>query len=250
MLNTPKMKFDNNPTCEFAEDSTGQTCMNCLVRPLSLFNDLSGDELQLLNRDRSVTYYKAGELIFKQGARPMGLICLAKGKVKITMDNVNGDAQIIALKKPVDFLGFSDLLGEEVYFTSAIALEDSIVCATPKSCLTDIIKSNLQLANKIIKHLSHELAMANQRMANLTQKHMRARLADTLLYVYDTYGVAENKVLNVRLKRSDLASLSNMSTANAIRTLSEFAKSDLIAVNGRKIQIRNLGQLQNISLTG
>ena len=124
------MKIDSKYTCSLAsptETPSAKTCMNCMVRRLSLFDDLSEPELSNINRNRSVATYRAGESIYKQGTRPMGLICLAQGKVKVIMDGISGAEQIIALKKPVDFLGFPDLVGEDIYQTSAIALEETAI---------------------------------------------------------------------------------------------------------------------------
>ena len=86
-------------------------------------------------------------------------------------------------------------------------------------------------------------------MINLTQKHIRARLADALLLVHDIYGISpDDGALNVLLKRADLAALANMATANAIRILSSFAKENLIGIRGRKIKINNLKALKEISV--
>ncbi len=231
--------------------TSSHSCINCMVRYLSLFDELSEDALHVLDRNRSIVSYKAGEYIYKYGTRPNGLICLAEGKVKITMDSISGMEQIIALKKPVDFLGFNDLVSGKVHATSAIALEETQVCLIPLEDFMQIVNSNLSLTLKIIKHLADELTKANHRTANLTQKHMRARLADALLYVHTTFGTDKSgEVLNVDLKRSDLAALSNMTTANAIRTLSEFVKSELVGVDGRRISIKNRQELETISLAG
>ena len=44
------------------------------------------------------------------------------------------------------------------------------------------------------------------------------------MFLKDTYGVEEDEsTLSIYLSREDLANLSNMTTSNAIRTLSNFA---------------------------
>jgi CRP-like cAMP-binding protein len=196
-----------------------------------------------------VVEYKAGELIYKEGGKPQGLLCLNKGKVKITKIGVTGNEQIVGLKKPVDFIGFHALMGENNYLTSAFALEDVTICIIDKTDFFKAITNNSALAFKIIRSLAHELKEADSRIINLTQKHIRARLADALLMVHDIYGTySENGALNVLLKRADLAALSNMTTANAIRVLSAFAKENLIELNNRTIKINNLQALKEISV--
>ena len=84
---------------------------------------------------------------------------------------------------------------------------------------------------------------------SLTQKHIRARLAEALLLIKDIYGTNPSTgILNVSLKRSDLASLSNMTTANAIRVLSSFKEEKLVDVNHRKIKLNDLKGLKDISI--
>ena len=102
-----------------------------------------------------------------------------------------------------------------------------------------------------MQQLCEELGRSDQRTVNLTQKHIRGRLAETLLVLKDRYGLeADGYTLSIYLSREDLANLSNMTTSNAIRTLSLFAADGIIAVDGRKIKIINEEQLMQISKLG
>lgn len=88
-------------------------------------------------------------------------------------------------------------------------------------------------------------------MVNLTQKHLRGRLAEALLQLKESYGTEDNeRTLAISLSREDLANLSNMTTSNAIRTLSGFAGDGLISIDGRKISILDEQQLRKISKMG
>ena len=87
-----------------------------------------------------------------------------------------------------------------------------------------LIKDNSELALFFIRQLSIDLGISDERTVNLTQKLIRGRLAESLLFLKDTYGVEEDEsTLSIYLSREDLANLSNMTTSNAIRTLSNFA---------------------------
>ena len=102
-----------------------------------------------------------------------------------------------------------------------------------------------------IKQLSIDLGLSDERTVNLTQKHIRGRLAESLLFLKETYGLEEDgATISIFLSREDLANLSNMTTSNAIRTLSIFASEKLIAIDGRKIKIINEEELKKISRIG
>jgi CRP-like cAMP-binding protein len=76
-------------------------------------------------------------------------------------------------------------------------------------------------------------------------------LAESLLLLKDKYGVEnDGTTLRVYLSREDIANLSNMTTSNAIRTLSNFASERVIAIDGRKIKILDANRLERVSKLG
>jgi CRP-like cAMP-binding protein len=114
-----------------------------------------------------------------------------------------------------------------------------------------MLKSNNEFSINIIKSLATELGFSNSRTVTLTQKHIRGRLAESLLFLQDTYGFEDDgKTLKVYLSREDIANLSNMTTSNAIRTLSTFATEEVISLDGRKISINDINILNKISEMG
>jgi CRP-like cAMP-binding protein len=52
------------------------------------------------------------------------------------------------------------------------------------------------------------------------------------------------------LPREELANMSNMTTSNAIRTLSQFAQEGVLSLNGRHIKILDEKELEHISRLG
>ena len=224
------------------------SCLNCTKRNDSLLNDLSNDELRILNKNKYSVSYKSGEIICKEGTKPLGLICLNKGKVKIVRRGINGNEQIVGLKKSVNFIGFRALMGGSYCLSSSITLEDSAVCIIKKKDFFKVIKTNKELALNIIQSFALDLIKYDGRLINLTQKHVRARLAEALLLIHDFYGTDPSTGnLNVALKRSDLAGLSNMTTPNAIRVLSSFKRENLVEVNQQNIKINDVNVLKDIS---
>jgi CRP-like cAMP-binding protein len=76
-------------------------------------------------------------------------------------------------------------------------------------------------------------------------------LAETLLTLKQTYGMDEDGVtIAMYMAREDLANMSNMTTSNAIRTLSQFASEGIISLDGRKIKLLDISELTRISRLG
>lgn len=117
--------------------------------------------------------------------------------------------------------------------------------------IVEMMKENYHITFYFISYLSSELGYSDDRTVNLTQKHIRARLAEALLSLKKSYGVEDdNMTLNILMSREDLANMSNMTTSNAIRTLSSFADENLISIDGRKIMLLEIEELTKICQMG
>jgi CRP/FNR family transcriptional regulator, polysaccharide utilization system transcription regulator len=226
-------------------------CDNCINNANSIFYGLGLDEKQILSLKHVCLHFRKGEIIYREGEKPDGLICLSLGKVKIYKEGIGGREQIVRMARPVGFIGYRALFAEENYMATALAIEDSTICIINKDSLFRVLKTNSELSLNIIKSFATELGFSNSRTVTLTQKHIRGRLAESLIFLKDTYGLEQdNKTIKVYLSREDIANLSNMTTSNAIRTLSNFAADNVISIDGRKIKINNLEQLERISEHG
>lgn len=226
-------------------------CGHCINNENSIFFSLTTDEKEILSEKHTCLLFKKGETIYSEGEKPNGLICLSAGKVKIYKEGIGGREQIVRMARPVGFIGYRALFAEENYMATALAIEDSTICIINKESLFRVLKTNSYLSLSIIKSFATELGFSNSRTVTLTQKHIRGRLAESLLFLKDTYGLEKDgQTIKVYLSREDIANLSNMTTSNAIRTLSNFASEKVIGIDGRKIKIIDMDQLEKISEHG
>lgn len=226
-------------------------CEYCINHSMSVFQVLSPSEKELLISNHSCEIYRKGEQIYQEGEQPQGLLILSEGKVKISKEGIGGRDQIVRMAKPVGFIGYRALFADDCYTSSATAIEDSTVCILHKESVFEVLRSNSQLALNIIKYMARELGFSTSRTVTLTQKHIRGRLAESLLFLREMYGTEDDgATLKVYLSREDVANLSNMTTSNAIRTLNAFADEQIIRLKGRKIKVLDLSQLERVSVLG
>jgi CRP-like cAMP-binding protein len=212
---------------------------------------LTDKERELLRKHSRILEYKRNVLIYREGDKPVDMMCLLKGKVKIFKEGIGGRTQIIRMIKPIQYFGYRAYFAQEDYLTNASAFEKSTVCLIPMTIVMELLEGNHNVAMFFIRQLSSDLGVSDERTVNLTQKHVRGRLAEALLFLRDSYGVEEDKAtLSIYLSREDLASLSNMTSANAIRTLTAFVNERLIALDGKKIKLIDKNTLEKISKLG
>jgi CRP-like cAMP-binding protein len=192
-----------------------------------------------------------GKMIFREGETPYHLICLISGQVKMYKEGIAGRDWIAHMFNSAQLLGYRALFGEESYNVSAQTIQDSVVCKIDKDVIFAIMKKNHNLVFSIMKMLARELSFVHTKTITLTQKHIRGRLAETLLMLENTYGLEDdNQTLKVKLSREDLANMSNMTTSNAIRTLSTFSAEKIVELDGRKIKLLDRKTLAQISQMG
>jgi CRP-like cAMP-binding protein len=211
---------------------------------------LTEKERDCLRKSASIQHFRKGQTIYSVGDEAANLMCLLKGKVRIYKEGIGGRPQILRIIKPLQYFAYRAYFAGDAYKTTAAAFEPCEVCMIPMKIVTELLRENYKLCQFFIHQLSIDLGIAEERTVNLTQKHIRGRLAESLLFLMDTYGLEDDNTINIYLAREDLANLSNMTTANAIRTLSNFVTEKVIVLDGRKIKVVDEDKLRKISNLG
>ncbi len=219
------------------------TCEMCGSRHKSVFCGLSKDEVNELNNEKGCNFYEKGKIIFHEGNRLNGIYCINKGKIKLFQLGAEGKEQIIRFAKEGDIIGYRALLSEEQLSASAASLDDSVICFIPRDKVFNMIAENPNFNFKMLKILSHELGEAAKIITDLAQKPVRERLAETLLILKETFDLNEDRVIQVKLSREEIANIVGTATESVIRLLSEFKKEKLISLEGREIKLINIPAL-------
>ncbi len=217
----------------------------------AIWTDLSNEEKRMITDNFTLHHFKKNQVIYAERDEPEYLWCLLKGKAKLYKDGVGGRQQIVRLIRPVQYFGYRAYFARESYVSTAMAMEPSTLGCVPMSIVESLINSNKAVAWFFIHELSLNLGSSDTRIVNLTQKHIRGRLAEALMVLKEHYGYEDDGItLRIYMAREDLANLSNMTTSNAIRTLTAFVNERIIVVDGRQIKIIDEPTLKKISKFG
>ena len=223
-------------------------CEKCNTISKSVFCTLTKNEISDLSGNKSYNVYKKHQVIFYEGNQPQGLYCISSGKVKIHKLGDDGKEQIVRLAKDGSIIGYRSLLSNENYYATATAIEDTVVCFFPKAVYLNLLASNSNFSMRTIQMLSNDLKVAEQMITNMAQKHVRERMAETLLLLKEFFGTEEDKAtINTILTREDIGSIAGTTTETSIRVLSDFNKNKIIKLNGKKIKILNHKELVRIA---
>jgi CRP/FNR family transcriptional regulator len=108
---------------------------------------------------------------------------------------------------------------------------------------------NAAISKNLLKAISHELGVVEERVQSLAQKSVRERLAETLLFLHATFksNNLDTDVIAITLPREDIANIVGTATETVIRLISEFKSDKLIELDGKKIRILEKSKLEKIS---
>ena len=222
-------------------------CEQCIVRELSSLKALKKDELIKLADCKTSYSIKKGEPIFEEGETINGIFCIKDGVCKLSKLSANGKDQIVKLVKSGELLGQRSMISEEPTNLSAVALEDMSVCFIPKHEIMSYFNSNNQFSMEVMKTICGDLKDADDHMVSMAQKTVKGRLAETLLFLEDTFGKNEDGTLHIQLSREELAGMIGTATESCIRLLSEFKKNDWNELIVKKIALKDRVKLKKIS---
>ncbi len=222
-------------------------CENCLIRQLNSLNVLSEDELIKISSKKKTLSFKKGDILFEEGSHLNGVFCLRNGKCKVTKLSPNGKDQIVRFIKKGEMIGQRSVISGSMAHLTVTALEDMQACYIPKEEIYSNFKANPEFSVDITKSICSDLDNANIAIANMAQKNVKERLADTLLLFDRTFGEDRDGFLNIILSREEIANAIGTATESSIRLLSQFKKEGLIELKGKKIKLINKTKLQHIT---
>ncbi|WP_162417624.1 Crp/Fnr family transcriptional regulator [Cyclobacterium roseum] len=224
-------------------------CELCLSRKFSMFSDLAEEHLCTISDSKNFISHKKGQILYYENTKPLGVFCVNSGVVKIFKTASNGKEQIIRLAKKGDFVGYTSLIGEEAYTTSATIVEDASICFVPKEVFLKVLAEDNNFHRRLTQALCQDMGVMENKLTDATQKSIRERLALALLKLGDGYGVdgGDKQRLDIALTREEIAGIVGTATETVIRLLSEFKKDKLIDLQGKKIILLDRKGLARLS---
>jgi CRP/FNR family transcriptional regulator len=222
-------------------------CETCEFRDV-VFAYLNDDTIQELCNNKEEHFFRKGEIINHEGEKINSFKYLKEGLVKLYRRTLTGEEQVITITRPFEFVSNMSIFSEERYKYSVSALEDSVVCAVSLDFIKTLFLKNGAFAMGLLTKISKINDKIIDQTLDLRQKNLVGRVAFVMLYfakeIYNT------RVFDLPVSRKEIADYIGMSTANVIRTLSDFKREGIIKVFGKTIEIVDISKLEMLSKRG
>lgn len=221
------------------------SCIDCNCQS-ACFRELEPEELSLMNDNRLEVHYKKGESIAKQGTYSPHIMYIKRGLVKVILEHHNKNT-ILCIERAGTFLGLESLFGEKIFHYSVATYIDSEICLFEIDSFKRMCEENPKFSAKVIESLNERSVRVYDRLITLTQKQLHGKFADILLCLRDRIYFSNSYELD--LSRKDLSEITTMSIESLSRVIKEFKEEGIIDIDGKKLTIKDIDRLKQISRT-
>jgi len=192
----------------------------------------------------SIEKYSKGSFLVKEREPVKGIFFILKGKIKIFNSGANNIVQTLHLASIGEVIGLSSFKSL-YYWANAIVVEDVEAYFLKTKSIKSILKSNNKIGQLLIDALSMRLRQYEMRQKHLSLLPAPERIIDSLLLTAYKFGDKTERGLELSIcnSRKDLASFSNTSEEQTIRTLRKLHLENIISIEGKCIIISDVDKL-------
>ncbi|RNL75286.1 response regulator [Sinomicrobium pectinilyticum] len=189
--------------------------------------------------------YEEGDVIYSEGTHSNYIFLIEEGMVKTHRIEEYGKELITSISKDDDFFGYYSFIQNIPYKESATALKKTSLYGVRKDTFAEILRNNHKLAVELVEFLAEDLAGVKEQLLQMAYGSVRKKTANTIHRFVEKLQRRTDE--GIKISRNDLASVAGIAPESFIRTLSEFKREGLIAIEGRNIKVLNIEGLQKMS---
>lgn len=195
----------------------------------------------------SSVHFSKHQTIVVRGEAISHAIIVTDGQAKMYIEGLNNRSVMLGLIVPGNYLGLMALFGSGYYDYHVKALTHLRCCFVDINLLKKLYLADPSFQARLNESFGNSVRHLMEKLVSFSQKHLRARMAESLLYLA---GVHESNRFRLTLTRSDLGELAGITGENAVRVLSEFRHEGLIHLEGKEIGLLLPDVLRKISQVG
>lgn len=206
-----------------------------------LFQDLSEENLEEVERSTSMSTCKRGRVFFTPGETGEVLFILKSGRVNVYRITTEGRKLVTATVGPGTVFGEMSFIGQGMSDSFAEAVEDSTLCVLSRADLMRLLSRYPTVSVRLMERLAQRLDEAEERLADVAYRPVTARIASTLLRLSSEGGEV------VRLSHQDIAEMVGTYRETATRILNEMRAGGSIELGRLQITVKDRAQLDGIA---
>jgi CRP/FNR family cyclic AMP-dependent transcriptional regulator len=215
-----------------------------LLRRVSLFSDLSEDELDALVGCLGKRTFAKDMILFHKGNPAQSLYIIESGRVRAFAVSESGHEMTFEVYGPGECFGETALLDGNLRSTAAQALQATVAYTLRRNDFLRYIEHYPLVARRVIELLAHRLDHAIGYAENLVFLDVAGRVAAILVELVARDDVAHSSFeQNVRVTQVELAGLACASREMVNKVLHAYHEQGVIELKGHRLLILDLASL-------
>jgi len=205
------------------------------MRLNAIFASATDETVEDCERIFTVTMLTKQDVVYELGDSAKSAFLIKRGRIRIVRPTPHGKEVTVAVLNSGSIFGEECLFGQQLRSTSAICMEDSVLCVARAADLGTLLLRYPQLTLNVAKILSSRLRDASASLEDLAYSKVRVRLMHLLDRLASEYGkrTSAGVVLDIRLTHSDLASLIGTTRETVTIELSGLRRLGRVRQSGR-----------------
>ncbi|HKI68209.1 MAG TPA: Crp/Fnr family transcriptional regulator [Verrucomicrobiae bacterium] len=213
------------------------------LRTCQLFAGLPLPDLENIAEVTAVKSLEKGEYLFREGDRAHGFYVVQRGAVNVHRVNATGKEQIIHIFRAGESFAEVALATTTGYPADARVLEPTQVVLVQKDGILALLKSQPELALRMLGSMSSHLRVLVGQLEDLTLKDVETRLANWLVKRCPNQQSEQPVKIELAMTKRVLAAELGTVSETFSRTLAKFRQQKLIAVKGKTVTVLSPSKL-------
>lgn len=189
-----------------------------------------------------------GETLYKQGGDFQSVYAVRSGALKAYSVTSAGEEQVVGFYLPGEILGIDGIAGH-AYTSTAVALDTAAVCEIPFSQLAHLSRELPELQRQFFRIMSRGISDDQKLLTLISKNTADERVASFLLSLSARHVQRQlsGSRFQLAMSRQDIGNFLGLTIETVSRVLSKFKKSNVIAVNGKDVNILDAATLKDIA---
>ena len=188
--------------------------------------------LAVVGSGKTISNYRKGATVFKQGDSGDAVFFIEKGRVKVSVISEHGKEAVIAFLGPGDFIGEGCLGSRARRISTASADTECVIARVEKSTMIEALRVDPKFSELFMSHLLARAIRVEDDLIDQLFNSSEKRLARTLLLMAH-YGKKDTPDLVIpKVSQETLAGIIGTTRSRVSHFMNKFRKLGLVDYNG------------------
>lgn len=210
-----------------------------LLRRISFFSELSGDDIERVARYTRERTLEKGEVLFQRGDPVHGFFFVVSGQVKLAVSSAQGNEKVVEIISPMQSFGEAVMFMDRPYPVFAESLVVTRLLHIGQAIVSDLIDQDSSFARKVLAGMAIRLHSMIQDVETYSLRSSTQRVIGYLLQQTDDDGIAGARDIELPTSKQIIASRLNLTPETLSRIFHDLVDAGLITVHGKHISLHD-----------